>query len=281
MLYGAIIGDMVGVPFEFLSTSDPNFEFFSAYSRFSDDTVLTIAVADALMRCKNKKEEDASDIITDRLVYWGKKYPHAGYGTGFAGWLSSSQHLPYNSYGNGSAMRVSAAGWIYDTMEETEQKAAWTANVSHSHPEGIKGAQATAACIFLGRNKATKEEIRDYIEQKYGYDLHRSWTEIVNSEYVWNATCQGSVPEAIISFLDSENYEDAVRKAILLKGDADTMACIAGAIAEAFYGELSDNFKNECRKRLPSDMLEVVDRFEDYVVNGKNSKKWYSFLPWT
>ena len=192
---------------------------------------------------------------------WGKIYPQAGYGLRFINWLNSSDSSPYGSYGNGSAMRVSSCGWLFDTIEETRHVAKLTAEVTHNHPEGIKGAEATAAAIFMARTGSTKEEIRDYIVSEFGYDLSRTIDEI-RPGYHHVESCQETVPEAVTSFLEGESFEDVIRTAVSLGGDADTLTCIAGSIAEAFYG-VPDDLREECRKRIDPGMLEVLERFDE------------------
>ena len=265
-MYGAIIGDMIGVPYEFLHDEILlDFELFTDYTRFSDDSIMTVAIADAMLRIKQKKlkEDDACKVITERMQYFGRQYPGVGYGTSFGDWLLKDEPKPYNSWGNGSAMRVSSVGWLFDTLEETEEKAEWSAKVTHNHPEGIKGAQSVAAAIFLARNGYSNEEIKKYISTKYGYDLNRTCKEIIKNGYKFEVSCQKSVPEAIICFLEGTDYESTIRNAIFLDGDSDTQAAIAGSIAEAFYG-IPDSFKEEARKRLKPDLLEVIDKFYDY-----------------
>ena len=266
MLYGAFIGDMVGVPYEFLPCKDRNFKMFTHYSRYSDDTIMTVAVADAMLQTIGYSEEDTLPVLEKTLQEWGKKYPGAGYGSAFGGWIYQSNPKPYNSWGNGSAMRVSSVAWLYNTLEEVEEKAKWTAEITHNHPEGIKGAQATAAAIFLARTGHSKKEIKSYIEEKYGYNLHRTCKEIRKSGYRFEVSCQKSVPESIICFLEGKDFEDTIRNAVFLNGDADTMACIAGAIAEAFYG-VPDEFIVECRSRLTQECVDVVNRCERYNEN--------------
>ena len=202
------------------------------------------------------------------------KYPHAGYGGMFRGWLEEKDPKPYGSFGNGSAMRVSAAGWLYDTIEETRRYAKLTAEVTHNHPEGIKGAEAVASAIFMARNGSTKDEIKDFIIGEFGYDLSRTCDEI-RPTYHHVETCQQTVPEAITAFLEGENFEDVIRTAVSLGGDCDTLTCIAGGIAEAFYG-VPDIDKLECKRRIPEDMLAVLERFDE-VTGGKE----YGFLDGT
>ncbi len=259
-MYGGILGDMIGSPYEFGgSGKSKDFPLFIRESRFTDDTVMTVAVADALMDCREKPQEEQLRILTERMRFWGRKYPHAGYGGRFSAWLVSPDPRPYNSWGNGSAMRVSAAGWLYGSMEETRRMAARTALVTHNHPEGIKGAEAAAAAIYLARRGAEKEEIRDYTERHFRYDLSHTCDEI-RPEYGFDVSCQGTVPQAIIAFLEAESFEDNIRTAVSLGGDCDTLTCISAAIGEAFWG-VPEELKTECRKRLPEDMLAVIDRF--------------------
>ena len=263
-MIGAIIGDYVGSPYEFdleinkkhLARLD--FPLFSKKSEFTDDTIMTIAVCEAVMNGRN------DPYLTEREVakcmqLWGAKYPGGGYGGRFSGWLKEKNPEPYNSYGNGSAMRVSAVGWLYDTIEDVLEYAKITAAVTHNHEEGIKGAQSVAAAIFLARTGHSKEEIKQYIEENFHYDLNRTIEEI-RPGYGFDETCQGSVPESIIAFLESESFEDAVRRAVSLDGDADTQGAIAGSIAEAFYG-VPEGLNVQIRGKLPSDMRTVLLRF--------------------
>ena len=228
-MLGAIIGDIVGSVYEWHNIKTKDFPLFSERCFFTDDTVMTIAVADGLMN------GGSSDNFIDSLKKFGRLYPNSGYGSGFRRWLFSNNREPYNSWGNGSAMRVSPCGWFAKSLDEAENLAETSAAVTHNHPEGIKGAQATAAAIYLARTDLTKDEIRDYIETKYRYDLHRTLDEI-RPGYIFNESCQETVPEAIIAFLESTGFEDAIRNAISLGGDSDTLAAITGSIAEAAYG---------------------------------------------
>ena len=186
----------------------------------------------------------------------------------FRGWLMSDNPQPYNSFGNGSAMRVSPVGWAFDSLEETLEKAKESAEVTHNHPEGIKGAQAVAACIYLARTGKSKQEIKEYIESTFGYDLSRSCEEI-RPDYVFSETCQESVPESIIAFLDSTSFEDAIRLAVSLGGDADTMGAITGSIAEAYYKEIPEEIKKEVLERLPEEFIDVMERFHEKFVTKK------------
>lgn len=260
-MYGAILGDMIGAPYEFdKGNKTKDFPLFNDRSRFTDDTVMTIAVAEALMDAKDGAQSKVGSLLVRSMRKWGKKYPHAGYGGRFALWLGTESPEPYGSYGNGSAMRVSAAGWLYDTLEMTRQMARRTAEVTHNHPEGIKGAEATASAVFLARNGSGKEDIEQYIIREFGYDLSRSCDEI-RPTYRHVESCQQTVPEAITAFLEGNDFEDVIRTAVSLGGDCDTLTCIAGSIAEAFYG-VPAPYEAECRDRLPADMLDVLDRFD-------------------
>jgi ADP-ribosylglycohydrolase len=227
-MLGAIIGDIVGSIYEFDNIKTKDFPLFGEKCFFTDDTVMTVAVADALM-----KDGSADDFI-DSMKEFGRLYPDAGYGGNFGWWLTSDDREPYNSYGNGAAMRVSPCAWFAETLEEAEDLAERSAAVTHNHPEGIKGAKATAAAIFLARESKSKAEIKEYIEKKYGYDLNRTLDEI-RPVYQFNETCQETVPEAIIAFLESTDFEDAIRNAVSLGGDSDTLAAITGSIAEGAY----------------------------------------------
>ncbi|HDR46656.1 MAG TPA: ADP-ribosylglycohydrolase family protein [Geoalkalibacter subterraneus] len=224
-MLGALAGDIIGSRFEFNNHKSKQFELFVPQCTFTDDSVLTVALADSLM-----SGQDYAAVL--RRYY--RRYPDAGYGGRFHQWAQSPQMGSYNSFGNGSAMRVSPVGWFFDDLERVLDKARKSAAPTHNHPEGIKAAQATAASIFMARRGAGKKEIKDYIQQTFNYDLQRSLNDIRPS-YSFNVTCQGSVPEAIIAFLESTDYEDAIRNAVSLGGDSDTIACITGGIAEAFY----------------------------------------------
>ena len=263
-MYGAILGDMIGAPYEFdRGSKTKDFPMFSEGSRFTDDTVMTIAVAEALLDTMGQSDEAIKAAVVRSMQKWGRKYPHAGYGGRFRGWLRTANPKPYGSYGNGSAMRVSAAGWLFDDLETTRHMARLTAEVTHNHPEGIKGAEATASAIFMARTGKGKDEIRDYIVREFDYDLTRTCDEI-RPAYHHDESCQRTVPEAITAFLEGADFEDVIRTAVSLGGDCDTLTCIAGGIAEAFYG-VPDELIAACRDRLSKDILEVVDRFQQIV----------------
>lgn len=261
-MYGAILGDIIGSPYEFdMGDKTKEFPLFSRRSEFTDDTVMTIAVAEAFLDAP-----DDENVIRQRLIQsmqkWGHRYPGAGYGARFYGWLGSSEPQPYYSFGNGSAMRVSAVAWLYDDLGAVRSMARLSAEVTHNHPEGIKGAEATASAIFLAHTGKTKEEIKTYIEKNFGYDLSRTCDEI-RPGYHHVESCQETVPEGITAFLEGESFEDVIRTAVSLGGDCDTLTCIAGSIAEGFYG-VPEELKQECRNRLDKELLDVLDRFEGY-----------------
>ena len=250
-MLGAIAGDIIGSTFEGRPIKTTEFPLFAPHSVFTDDTVLTVAVADAILN-------DLDHAVV--LRSYARRYPNAGYGNSFYVWMLSDDKGPYNSWGNGSAMRVSPVGFAFDTESEVLAEASRSAEVTHNHPEGIKGAQATALAVFLGRTTHDKALIREQITQRFDYDLDRSLDEI-RATYQFDVSCQGSVPESIIAFLDSEDFEDAIRKAISLGGDSDTMACVAGGIAQAYYEEVPVDIIDELRGRLPTGFISVIDRF--------------------
>ena len=250
-MLGAIIGDIIGSVYEKASLKTTEFELFTEDSCFTDDTVLTIASADCLLNRGNYS-----------LYYqkYGKKYPVAGYGGTFKNWMYSTDPQPYNSWGNGSAMRISPVAYVFDNLEDTLTEAEKSASVTHNHPEGIKGAQAVAAAIFLAKNGKTKTEIKEYVSNQFAYNLERKIIDI-RPAYKFDVSCQGSVPEAIIAFLESSDFESSIRLAISLGGDADTQAAIAGSISVAFYKEIPENLIVESKNRLPKEFLDVIDRF--------------------
>lgn len=264
-MYGAILGDIIGSPFEFdRGNKTKDFELFSRGAEFTDDTVMTIAVCEALLEAGlDAPAQSHREWLVFLMKKWGKEYPNAGYGLRFIRWLAAKNPEPYNSCGNGSAMRVSSVGWLYDDLDRVREVARITAEVTHDHPEGIKGAESVAAAIFLARTGSTKEEIKDYIVTNFGYDLSRTCDEI-RPKYYHVETCQKTVPEAITAFLEGEDFEDVIRTAVSLGGDCDTLTAIAGSMAEAFYG-VPEYLKKECRKRLPKDILSVLDDFDEMI----------------
>jgi ADP-ribosylglycohydrolase len=250
-MLGAIAGDVIGSVHEFADTKTTDFDLFVPKSRFTDDTVLAVAVADCLLH--------GLDYV-DAFHRYGRDYPDAGYGLRFHRWLSSGDRAPYNSFGNGSAMRVPAVGYAFDTLELVLEQARRSAAVTHSHPEGIKGAQATAGAIFLARNGETKAAIKAWVEREFDYDLSARLDDI-RPHYAFDETCQGTVPAALIAFLESTDFEDAVRKAVSLGGDADTLACITGGIAEAHYGGVPAHILRPTLECLDPRLFAVVSAF--------------------
>ena len=264
-MYGAILGDIIGSPFEFdQGNKSKEFSLFSKNATFTDDSVMTIAVGYAFLDAQpNADIEWIRRRLISSMKQYGRMFPYAGYGGMFRRWLKCDDPQPYGSFGNGSAMRVSSVAWLYNNIETVRSMARLSAEVSHNHPEGIKGAEATASAIFLARTGRTKEEIKAYIEDNFGYDLSRSCDEI-RPNYHHVETCQETVPEAITAFLEGKSFEDVIRTAVSLGGDCDTLTCIAGSIAEGFYG-VPEDLKQECRNRLPEELREVLDRFDSWI----------------
>lgn len=252
-MLGAIIGDIIGSVYEHAPTKKEDFLLISSLSRFTDDSVMTVAVADAILHQKPYQEA---------LLYWGRKYPDADYGGNFCQWLKIINPQPYNSWGNGSAMRVSPVGFAFETLDEVLAEAKKSAEVSHNHPEGIKGAQAVASAIWMARQDNTKIHIRDYLEVTFGYAL-RDPFEQIRPSYSFDVSAQGSVPQAIIAFLASSSVEDAIRKAVSLGGDSDTQACIAGAIAQAYYKHIPEELSKEALRSVPKDMKAIIKEFNE------------------
>ena len=290
-MLGAIIGDTVGSVYEFENIKTTEFDLFSPESIYTDDSVITLAVAHWLFNDKTYNTQ----TLVDTIVYFANKYPcpMGGYGSGFHRWLTSpdisfdeavrddgtkyiafkEMRKPYNSWGNGSAMRTSAVGWMFDTLEETERIAALQAGITHDHPEGIKGAQAVSAAIFMARNGMSKEAIKLYIESKYGYDLSKTCDEI-RPNYQYDESCQGTVPQAITAFLESVDFETCLRLSVSLGGDCDTLTCISAAIAEAFYKDIPHWIVDEMWKRLPAHFKEIL-----CVLNSETKYNIVSYLP--
>ena len=283
-MLGAITGDTIGSVYEFRNTKEYGFALFHDKSAYTDDSIMTMAVAYWLLHDK----EHSYQGLEDAMVMLGEQCPcpMGGYGGGFRMWLFAPELLrsyddrygkvpyesktgrhPYGSLGNGSAMRVSAVGWFFDTLEETQRVAAISAAITHNHPEGIKGAQATAAAIWMARNGKTKEEIREFIEKTYGYDLHKTY-EYWHRVYYWQSSCQDTVPQAIIAFLDSTDFVDAIRKAVSMGGDSDTLACITGGIAEAFYKEIPRPVAERVVMPFPAIFNEILDAVRKETIYG-------------
>lgn len=250
-MIGAIAGDIIGSVYEAAPIKTTDFPLFGPGSRFTDDSVMSVAVAAAIL--DNRFYEEA-------LRHYGRRYPDAGYGGNFHHWLMAPDPHPYHSFGNGSAMRVSPVGFAFDSREAVLAEAERSSRCTHDHPEGIKGAQAVALAIFLARQGADKAGIRDALERVFGYDLRRSLTAI-RPGYSFDVSCQGSVPEAVICFLESTDWESAVRNAVSLGGDSDTQACIAGGIAEAFYGPLPATLRAQVRGYLTDELWNLAERF--------------------
>jgi ADP-ribosylglycohydrolase len=266
-MWGAIVGDIAGVSFEFEPIKSKDFEFYPTNRRklptFSDDTVLTLAVAQHLM---------TKESLVKLFHEFVRKEPKRGYGSTFGNWVRAGKTQPYNSYGNGSAMRVSPVGWFYDGLDEVLKGAKASAEVTHDHPEGIKGAQSTAVAIYLARTGTTKDDIKTYIEGTFGYDLSRKLDDI-RPTYSFKVSCQESVPEAIICFLESTDFEDTIRNAVSLGGDADTQACIAGSIAEAFYKDIPEVHVKRAISSLPSFFRSIAVKFNQVYVEPKKRAK--------
>lgn len=250
-MLGAMAGDIIGSVYEWQSIYVTDFPLFQKNSVFTDDTVLTVAVASALMSDRN---------YARTLRIYARRYPKAGYGSRFKRWAMSEDAGAYNSYGNGSAMRVSPVAWAFNTLEEVLHAAQKSAEVTHNHPEGIKGAQATAAAIFLARTGATKEQIRSLITSRFGYNLNKTVADL-RPLPAFDVTCQGSVPNALIAFLESTDFEDCVRNTVALGGDSDTQAAIAGSIAEGFYSGVPQAIQEAVFARLDAHLLQVVHDF--------------------
>lgn len=282
-MLGAIIGDIVGSVYEFDNTKRTDFPFFSDRGSYTDDSIMTVAVAEWLLTDNEHTHESLEEIMVRYAQVY--TFPMGGYGGGFAQWLFRPEKLvdyrtgelagkrvPYNSWGNGAAMRASAVGWKFRTLEETERVAALSASITHDHLEGIKGAQATAAAIFLARTGKSKSDIKDYIQSRFKYDLSIPSDEI-RKTYGWEDSCQGTVPPAIRAFLDSSDYESAVRIAVSLGGDSDTLACITGGIAEAYYGEIPDAIYKKAIGMLPAEFIHVLKVFEQGSFYGEKTSR--------
>lgn len=274
VMLGAVIGDIAGSVYEFDNTKDYDFEMFPPGSNFTDDTVMTMAVAEwAMQNDVNADKEIQTGLLEKIMVDVAKDVPcpMGGYGAGFHTWLfhpemlidyrtgkRASGRCPYNSWGNGSAMRTSAIGWLYDDMDITLKVAETAAAITHNHPEGIKGAQVVSAAIFMARNGASKDDIKETISAKFNYNLDLSWDSL-HQNYGWDSSCQGTVPQAIVSFLASDDFESAIRRAISIGGDSDTLACITGSIAEAYYKDIPEYMVSKAKSLLPVRFKKVLE----------------------
>ncbi len=251
-MLGVIVGDVIGSAFEHQTTKTTDFHLFTASSRFTDDTVLTVATASAILN---------GTSYGRAYREYGRRHPMAGYGARFFDWMQSDDPLPYDSWGNGSGMRVAPVGFAFSSAQTVLREATRSAEVTHNHPEGVKGAQAIAFAVLKARTGATKQHIRTSIARRFGYDLNRT-LDSIRPDYFFDVSCQGSVPEAILAFLESDNFEHAIRLAISLGGDSDTLAAMAGGIAQAFYREIPSPIVDEVLARLPADFVEVIEAFE-------------------
>lgn len=276
---GALIGDTIGSVYEFDNIKTTDFPLFSRKSNYTDDSIITMAVASWLTQT-----DRSQDALEEKLVDFAMRTPcpMGGYGESFRLWAFCPERLrdfdgnlfedgkrhPYNSCGNGSAMRASACGWVARTLDEALDLGKRSAEITHNHPEGIKGAQAVAAAIFMARKAESKEDIRSYLEKTFGYDLHHTCDEI-RSSYGWDATCQGTVPQAFIAFFDASNFEEAIRLAVSLGGDTDTLACITGSIAQPYYTDISDEIINKMKSLLPLEFWIIINKIY-YCINHGN-----------
>ena len=280
-MIGAIIGDVVGSRFEFNNIDTKDFEFMTDRCCFTDDTVMTCAVARALLRCDGNYNYLGFNTVM-AMKGLGIKYPDAGYGGMFYNWLMGDDDKPYNSYGNGSAMRVSAVGNVARTVEEAKELSYKVTAVTHNHPEGIKGAECVAVCMVLAKQGKSKEEIKEYVRENYGYEVDKTvdqWRKEIGGRHGYEI-CQVSLPEALSCFFESESFEDCIRNCISIGGDSDTLAAIAAAIAEAYYG-VPKELKRKIRDFLPEDLLEITDYFEGKygVVIAESDKNFYKHNP--
>jgi len=266
-MLGAIIGDIVGSVYEFNNIKTKNFPLFSYRSFFTDDTVMTVAIFNALKECKGNYKKLEKNAIK-QMQHWGKKYPNKSYGARFSEWLTSKKPTPYNSFGNGSAMRISAVPYFARNLQEVKELSKLVTQPTHNHPEGIKGAEATATAIWLALNGYDKEQIKKYIIENY-YNLDFNYKDLVEN-YEFNETCQATVPQAIFCFLISDSFEDCLRTSISIGGDSDTLCAISCAIAEAFYG-IPEEIKNQAIQFLDKDIYQSVLDFEKVI--GVNKKQ--------
>lgn len=258
-MLGAIFGDIVGSCYEFRNTKTKNFELFAKGCHFTDDSVMTLAVAKALLQYDGIQDtETFKDILITSMHTYGNAYPYAGYGGNFSWWLIKKCRLPYNSFGNGSAMRVSPVGWYADSLEEALTLAEASAGVTHNHPDGIKGAVVTAGAIYLAKTGSSKDEIKQFVESYYPLDFT---LDEIRPTYTFDVSCQGSVPQAMQAFLESDSFEDTIRNAVSIGGDSDTIAAIAGSVAEAFYG-MNESQKEKTLSYLSDELKEIVFEFE-------------------
>lgn len=263
-MLGALVGDMIGSPYESHNVKSTDFKLFTEWTRFTDDSVMTLAVAKWLL----EDREHTPLMLVSCMQELGQRYPRVGYGGNFEWWLRQDEPKPYNSWGNGAGMRVSPVGLYAKTLDEALALAALTASVSHNHPEGVKGAQAIATSVFLCKQGKSKQEIKDYVERTFGYDLHRTIAEI-RPRYVFDVSCQGSAPEAIIAFLEGNSFEEVIRLAISLGGDSDTIGAMSGAIAACMY-PIPDEIAERCDSILTEDLREIKEKFCELIETRDN-----------
>jgi ADP-ribosylglycohydrolase len=252
-MIGALAGDIIGSVYEWNNIKTKEFEIFSPDCFFTDDSILTVALADTIL---------TGIPYAENLKEFARLYPDGGYGGSFLAWAFSQDNKPYNSWGNGAAMRISPAGWAYNDLDTVLGKAKEFTEITHNHPEGIKGGQATAAAVFLARSGESKEAISNYIKREFGYDLSRTVDEI-RPGYSFDVSCQGTVPEALIAFLESSDFEDAIRTAVSLGGDTDTLACITGAVAEAFFGGAGEEIERKVYSILDDYLAGITRKFTE------------------
>ena len=271
-MYGAIIGDVVGSIYEFHNIKTKEFPWLTDKNHFTDDTVMTIAVADALLKCNQNTMNVDIEVFKNELCssmqYWGRKYWTAGYGQKFIMWLMRQSKEPYNSYGNGSAMRVSPIAWYAKSLEETLALAKASSEATHNHPEGIKGAEAVAGAIFLAKKGSNMEEIRKFTENYYNIDFT---LDEIRPTYRHVESCQESIPQALEAFFESNSFEDAIRNAISIGGDSDTIAAITGSIAEVYYG-IPQTMKEDIRKFMDKPLIDIVDDFVAMLKEPSNAE---------
>jgi len=264
-MIGAVIGDIIGSFYELNNTKNKNFKLFTPSSKFTDDTILTIAVADALLEYGQIKKNiflntNKQKLFTGKLKHWGRRFPSAGYGEMFNEWLISGNSKPYNSYANGAAMRVSPIGFAFNSLNDVLKEAEFSSKLTHNHPKGIKGAKAIAASIYIARTGGAKQDIKYFIEKEIKYNVSFKLDEI-RAGYQFDTSAEGSVPQAIVSFLESNDFEDALRNAVSLGGDSDTIACMTGGIAEAFYKKIPNDIINFAKLRMDISIIGIIEKF--------------------
>ena len=258
-MIGAIIGDIVGSRFEWQNIKSKEFDLFDQNCTFTDDTVMSIAVAKSILEYDGRYDK-LSNITINNMVEIGRRYSNCGFGGHFYSWIMTDNHEPYNSFGNGSAMRVSACGFAAKSIDKAKKLSKEVTKISHNHPEGLKGAESVAVAIYMAREGKSLDEIKDYITKNY-YNIDFCLDDI-RDNYTFDVTCQGSVPQAFESFFESSSFEDAIRNAISIGGDSDTIGAIVGGIAEAYYG-VPNNLREKAIEYLPDEFIDIINRFEE------------------